>query len=128
MKDAVLATGIVAALLLLMVGCATGGPLGQPNFRSRQDYVTSQFGLSSEVRQAILDGLVVLGMTKEEVRTSWGEPSDVQHFPNGSSSYTTEFGEGEGWYYHARLFSLGPSRYVRFSQENKVIYVSEQYK
>jgi hypothetical protein len=41
------------------------------------DYVGNHPELESGVKQSILNGEIVLGMTKEEVIASWGHPVEI---------------------------------------------------
>ena len=47
------------------------------NFATRKDYVDAHPELTSEIRTAILQGNLILSMTQDQVRASWGEPHKV---------------------------------------------------
>ncbi len=71
---------LVIFLCLGLVGCATSAPLLRPSQNSRQEYVNSHPESSPEIKQAILEGKVIKGMTKEDVRAGWGSAHDNQRF------------------------------------------------
>ena len=82
-------------LLFTISGCATSGPLSRPNQSFRQEYLNSHPELSPQIRQAILEGKVIKGMTKENVMASWGEPTKINYVTQDKSSfwYTEDFDE-----------------------------------
>ncbi|MBL7130969.1 MAG: hypothetical protein ISS45_06185 [Candidatus Omnitrophica bacterium] len=110
--------------LLTILGCASSGPLLKPDMDSRQGYVMNHPELSYEIKQAILEGKVIKGMTKDNVRASWGEASEViditkTRFYTGKSE--------ESWIYRPFPFSLEPIREVAF-KNGTVINIGESYK
>jgi hypothetical protein len=40
----------------------------------RQDYIKQHPGLDPKIKKIILEGKIVIGMSQEELRASWGEP------------------------------------------------------
>ena len=109
-----LKTGTLIMLAFLTVtGCAAiSKPLIKSNQSSRQEYVNNHSELSEEIRRAILQAKVIKGMTKAEVKSSWGEPSRVT-YPS-----TNKFlKEGEELWESDRLLAIPV--YVNF--ENGIV-------
>jgi outer membrane protein assembly factor BamE (lipoprotein component of BamABCDE complex) len=59
----------------------------------RLDFVNSHPELPQELKQAILDGKVASGMTREIVVASWGNPTRIEEIR------TEDDGDRESWYY-----------------------------
>jgi len=87
-------------VLALFVGaCATPTTLTQ----SREDYIKAHPNLDPKVKNAILQGGAVAGMTQEEVRASCGEPNLVSTGSHegkycdlwGYKRYTVTFQDGK---------------------------------
>jgi len=71
---------LICLLILVMVmsGCATIGEItGWNPMPRRTAYVDAHPKLTSKKKNLILEGRICRGMTKDEVRASWGEPSDI---------------------------------------------------
>jgi outer membrane protein assembly factor BamE (lipoprotein component of BamABCDE complex) len=117
---------IFVIFLIFLSGCATSGPLLRPSFNSRQEYVRNHPRLSPEIKQAILEGRVIKGMTKEDVRASWGEPTRIKDFTTDPNAWWYDK-NSEGWWYQASPLSLEPTRFIEF-KKGIVVDVTEQYK
>ena len=105
-------------MALLCVSCAT--PL-LDNLETRQAYVDSR-DLNDTVREAILAGRVVPGMTMEDVYATWGYPSETD--TSETLGLSGQYGK-EVWIYGS-LLSLTPEAEVFF--RNGVVYsVSPEY-
>jgi hypothetical protein len=63
-----------AAILLVAISCAT---VDSTNAR-RSQYVFSHLELPEMTKGDILDGRIRIGMAREHVRASWGEPDDIR--------------------------------------------------
>jgi hypothetical protein len=63
----------------------------KPDEESRRNYVNSHPEFSKRLRGLILNGLSEEGMTKEQVRSSWGEPDTIKA--------TSKYGADAEWYY-----------------------------
>ena len=112
--------------LLAVTGCAANGPLIKPDRNTRQGYASQHPELSAEIRQAILEGNVIKGMTKEEVIASWGKPSRTVDF--GAETNPSFYDPGvEGWWYKPFPISLEPTRFVQFTK-GMVDYTTKDYK
>ncbi len=115
------AIGIIAgasAMALLCVSCST--PL-LDSLEIRQAYVASR-DLNDTVREAILAGRVVPGMTMEDVYATWGHPSETD--TSETLGPRGPYGK-EVWIYGSFL-SLTPEAEVFF--RNGVVYsVSPEY-
>jgi len=111
-------------LLFLLSGCATNALSLEPNINSKQKYIENHRGLSIEIKEAILEGKVIKGMTKDNVRASWGSPTEIEDFSTNSNAWWYEEG-GEGWWYKPSFLSLGPIRYIEFKQ-GVVVEISKQ--
>jgi hypothetical protein len=64
---------VVIIVSLVLGACATPTTLTQ----SREDYVKAHPNLNPKVKEAILQGEAVVGMTPDEVRASCGQPNIV---------------------------------------------------
>ena len=117
---------LIGCISLLFVGCAAARPLSSPDLPGRQTYVQSHPELSTEVRQAILEGRVTRGMTRDDVRASWGEPSKIDRFDTNPNEWWYEK-DAETWHYKgAFLRFAGPDRYVSF-KSGIVVEVQEAH-
>ena len=94
-------------LLFALVGCASNqimtgsgsGPALERYFRdqkTREAFIASHSDLSPVIRQAILDGKLIVGMKKTTIYDLFGEPE---------GKYLTETDMMEIWYYDG--FSAG---------------------
>ena len=107
---------LIFLFLFLFLGCASTRPFGVPDFSSRQKYVQSNLRLSGDIKQAILDGRIVNGMTKEQVLATWGKPS------NSNDQWYGKY--GEGWWY--KNF-FGSTHFVEFNS-GRVTSASSYFK
>jgi outer membrane protein assembly factor BamE (lipoprotein component of BamABCDE complex) len=113
---------IVILLFFMIIGCATTSQAKAPNGESRKYYVETHPGLSPEIKQAILKGKVIEGMTKQDVLVTWGEPSRLLKYDEPDEEH------GEHWYYDQPFYSFAPTRYVGFDINGIVNYLSKSYK
>lgn len=65
---------LILVFIMLIGGCATYNY----NLSRRQEYVNSHSGLPQDIKQCILEGSIRIGMTKDEVESSWGRPQNKQ--------------------------------------------------
>ena len=93
---------------------------------ARQEYVQSHPQLALEIKEAILDGQVIRGMTQEQVLVSWGQPTETFDYSRDKHAWWYAE-EKEGWIYRPSLLSLEPVRTVGF-EKGVVIGTSESYK
>ena len=108
----------ITLLTLLCASCAT--PLVE-NLESRQAYVDSH-RLSEPVREAILAGRVISGMTMDDVYATWGFPSETD--TSETLGLHGQYGK-EVWIYGSFL-DVTPQAEVFF--RNRVVYsVSPEY-
>jgi outer membrane protein assembly factor BamE (lipoprotein component of BamABCDE complex) len=70
--------------ICLLAGCATT--------INKQEYINKHPQLTEETKQAILNSKVYIGMTKEQVETSWGKPISI-------STTISSLGNVELWWY-----------------------------
>lgn len=71
-------TKILAVMLVLLFSGCTRGPLGRMMRSGEvQEYYAANPSTPAEVRQAIDDGRIMLGMSWEQVRLSIGNPRRV---------------------------------------------------
>ncbi|GEM_PF-1420918 len=95
----------------LVTGCVASGPLIKPNQGSRKEYVYSHPALNEEIRQAILAGKIVKGMTKGDVKATWGDPTNILNLEYPRYYKKDE----EGWYYKGTLLqTLAPNCTITF--------------
>ncbi len=128
MKNPFLSTILMGStvLFLMVTGCAANGPLIKPNHNSRQGYINQHPELTQEIMQAILEGEVIAGMTKEQVVVSWGKPSKTDDFSTDPNAWWYD-PRGEGWWYKPFPISLEPTRFVKF-KNGIVSYTTKDYK
>ena|SRR3989338_4974368 len=112
--------------LLTVTGCAVNGPLIKPSQDTRREYVSKHPWLDKEIKQAILEGKVIKGMTREDVRAAWGKPSKTDDFSTDPNAWWYD-SDGEGWWYKPFPVSLEPTRFVKF-KNGFVNYTTEDYK
>lgn len=67
---------------------------------SYEECITNHPEWTKETCKDVSNGTISMGMTKDQVRASWGVPSDINRT-------VTEYGGSEQWVY-------GSSRYVYF--------------
>lgn len=117
---------MILSLSSLLCGCATTSQAKMPNYESRKSYVETHSELSSEIKQAILKGKVIEGMTKDEVLAAWGEPTS-RHKYSERKRLIDEADEkinDEYWHYDQPFYSFAPRKFVRFGIDGIVNYVS----
>lgn len=85
-------TCILIAAIASLPACASV-PLRQRAAFREQQYLADHRELSAEIRKAIRDGHVIVGMDREQVWTVLGNPDHKQAFSSGRS---------ESWLYPAR--------------------------
>ena len=96
---------LTICLAVCLIGCLS----------HKQQYVDANPDLSPTIKNHILNGEVVIGMTEEQVEASWGCPSrQHQSFSHGLSTKTWVYGHS-GYY-----------RYFHF-QNGKVTGVSSNF-
>ena len=117
-------------LILIITGCATASQAKMPNYNSRQEYLNNNSELSPEIKQAILKGKVIEGMTKQDVLATWGEPSRIHKYSEHKRAIdaTDEKINDEAWYYDQPFYSFAPKKFVRFGIYGIVNYVNIDYK
>jgi hypothetical protein len=96
-----LARGLSAALPLLglLGGCASG-PAGASEEARRRAYAEARPDLAPPLREAILDGRVVVGMTPEQLRAARGAPHHVSEILTaGRRSEQWVYPRGGAWEY-----------------------------
>lgn len=100
--------------VIALSGCALfgGGDEGR-----RYDYIEQRQGqLDPQIRAAIIDGKIMRGMTKEEVRASWGEPC-WHCYGTRKASW------GDMWEYNvfgSGSYGIGNGTYVYFDAGDRV--------
>lgn len=91
---------LLVLVFLATTGCAAfSRPLMKSDQDSGREYINRHPELTEEIKQAILHGEVIKGMTKDEVIASWGNPSRI------NEPFTNQFGNyyGETWEYNRLL-------------------------
>jgi|LGOV01.1.fsa_nt_gb hypothetical protein len=74
----------LSVIMLMLFGCAANSSnqsqmsMQQIDNNRRQNYVSSHPSLPEEIKQNILNGVIQIGMTKEMVMATLGEPNNVQ--------------------------------------------------
>lgn len=100
MRKAIYIAQLVLFIFLTGSGCGIynrGGfdIMGNPSpeiVKKRQIYIDHNPDLSKEIRDCILKGSIRIGMTKEQVLLSWGQPSH-------RNTSVGSWGEHEQWNY-----------------------------
>ncbi|MHB9071936.1 MAG: outer membrane protein assembly factor BamE domain-containing protein [Desulfobaccales bacterium] len=77
---------IVILILSLLIGC----------YVSREGYVSAHPELNPTIKEAILRGEVLEGMTEDEVRASWGSPNQIVKGTEGDFYYVYVKPGGKG--------------------------------
>lgn len=97
-------------------GCATT-PLTKPGFSQRKAYVQENNNIGDEIKNAILNGKVIMGMQKSDVIASWGKPTKI---------YEQTANEREMWYYKGLGSLFEPGKRVFFVNDVvQEVYVSQ---
>ena len=95
--------------LFFFSGCTTTFAM-KPSQTQRKKFVEDNSIKNDRIREAILTGEVVLGMTEEQVLASWGQPDDTSSWKKNDR--WMEEGE-EIWFYNSSMLSWG-RRIVEF--------------
>jgi outer membrane protein assembly factor BamE len=98
---------IVILSFILLSACAV------PQSRIRQEYIYQNLDLPNEVAWAVLEGQIVKGMTKDDVRASWG-------IPCGYCPGTRENSWGDTWEYNVFGTAYGIGTLVFFDKNGRV--------
>ena len=98
---------LLLPLLSLIVGCVTTQQQKhQEAVERRQAYVAAHPTLDTDIKWAILEGKVGVGMTPEQVIASWGRPHDINR--NVGS-----WGVNEQWVYgYMKFYGSGARGFV----------------
>lgn len=94
---------LLLTLLLALAGCAGV----QPDDARRRAYVNDNPGLPLHLRRTILAGETRAGMTPEQVRAVYGDPSTVRR--SGDDAWPIEL-----WTWHIETYWGASKRYGRF--------------
>ncbi|MFA5039628.1 MAG: hypothetical protein WC732_08125 [Candidatus Omnitrophota bacterium] len=84
---------------MLLTGCASLDPFykSPEQIQARKDaFFQTNPKLSKETKDCIQKSEIMVGMTREQVRASWGDPE-----PYRGSSTVYDDGTSEFWYYRA---------------------------
>lgn len=85
---------------LVFSGCAST-PFKKPELNNRKIYVDAHMNLDQSIRETILQAKVIVGMTYEDVRATWGEPNVIE-----TTKDNRFLNEGEVLWQYNRLFLL----------------------
>ena len=102
--------------IMFLTGCSTT-PLTKPFYSQRKLYVERNNTVAEDIKNAILAGKVIKGMSKEEALASWGKPTEIfQHTAN----------DKEVWYYRGFGILVEPGKRVIFNNDTvETVYVSQ---
>ncbi|OGX23954.1 MAG: hypothetical protein A3D10_01675 [Omnitrophica WOR_2 bacterium RIFCSPHIGHO2_02_FULL_48_11] len=90
---------ILIIMVAAMLASCASTPLRKPALDNRKEYVDAHRYLSQTIKEAIIKGKVVKGMTFDDVRATWGEPNEI------STPEDNKFmSEGEVMWQYNRLF------------------------
>lgn len=101
---------ILALFVVVLAACAS-------QQSKREAYLKNHPNTDPVIAQAIKAGKIRKGMTKEEVRASWGDPCWYCYG-------TKEASWGDSWEYNpfgTGRYSVGAGTYVYFDRSGKVI-------
>lgn len=76
--------------LILLCGCQT--PLGVTEWKEKRENYIREHSPSTEVAEAIREGDLIMGMTKEEVVLAW-------YYPVAKNTTVTKHGTRDQWVY-----------------------------
>lgn len=71
-------------LTIFLIGC--NKPKEQP-ISPQEKYISSNPDTPEDIKTAIREGTVKIGMTSEQVIASWGEPQKIDVFSSEENSY-----------------------------------------
>lgn len=85
-------------------------------YASREGYVSAHPELNPQIKEAILKGEIIAGMTEEEVKASWGSPYQIINKDEGDFYYVYMRPGSRGTHSHdivvfdknRRVISSGP--------------------
>lgn len=99
---------------VLLTACVNASAIQQ---QKRQEYVKANLkSLDRLTASAILNGEIKNGMTKEQVKASWGEPC-------GYCYGTTNNSWGDSWEYNSfgtGYYGIGRGKYIYFDNAGRV--------
>lgn len=121
---------IILLFVFTTVGCATTAQAKMPSYESRKSYVERNSDLLPEIKQAILKGKVIEGMTKDDVLAAWGEPTRIYKYSEHKRPVDAidPVANDEHWSYVPPFYSFAPKKFVRFGIDGIVNYISISYK
>ncbi len=76
---------LLIVLVLAFWGCSK--KVEEPTISVQEQYVLDHPELSEEIKKNIIEKVVSIGMTEEQVLISWGKPADIQVFSSEYNSY-----------------------------------------
>jgi outer membrane protein assembly factor BamE (lipoprotein component of BamABCDE complex) len=97
---------IIILIMSLSIGCSI----------SREGYISAHPELNPNIKEAIIKGEVLEGMTEDEVKASWGSPSQIVKGTEGDFYYVYWKPGSRGTHSHnvvifdkgGRVISSGP--------------------
>jgi outer membrane protein assembly factor BamE (lipoprotein component of BamABCDE complex) len=97
---------MIISIMSLLIGCSV----------SREGYISAHPELNPKIKEAIIKGEVLEGMTEDEVKASWGSPSQIVKGTEGDFYYVYVKSGGKGTHSHnvvifdkgGRVISSGP--------------------
>ena len=110
---------LIIAGLMIFSSCAST-PLIKVELNSRKAYVDTNVYLSQSIKEAIIKGKVIKGMSFDDVRATWGEPDEI-----GTAENSKFLSEGEVAWQYNRLFVV--PIFVHFL-EGTVMDIHDDYK
>ena len=90
---------------VLLVGCAV---VDYQKTR-REQYISANPSTDSNIKNEILNGRVLIGMTKDEVVASWGKPDHI-------NSTVTRSADREQWVYYGTYLYFDGDRLTSYQQ------------
>ena len=106
-------------VVMIFSSCAST-PLMKPGLNNRTAYIDNHPYLDQSIREAIVKGKVIKGMSFDDVRATWGEPDEI-----GTSESSKFLSKGEVVWQYNRLFVV--PIFVHFL-EGTVVDIHDDYK
>ncbi|MDD4910168.1 MAG: hypothetical protein PHR44_05765 [Candidatus Omnitrophica bacterium] len=114
-KTSTVFIAVISLAMIVIEGCSAAGPMGKPSIALKKEYIQSQPALSPETKKAIIEGRVIRGMTKVDVRASWGAPNDIYYYSKDQIREDGNRKDYDFWYYKGALLqTLAPNCTVTF--------------
>lgn len=110
----------IILLSISLTGCISNAEIRAKQLKAREDYIAAHPKIKSEFAEAIRAAKIRVGMSKDDVKASWGTPCWYCH---GTRQSTW----GDTWEYNifgTGSYGVGAGTYVFFDDAGRVRGVS----